>query len=1061
MLKKAIHHFSRGTIKALEILGVLGLVVFLAWLGVIWRLSQGPYELNAWATEKLEGALHEQLPSFNFDIGAAQVVWGGRTEPFVFELKKVAIDRTDNTPVLTVERLGVQLSKRNLIVGRLVPRSIAIKGPAVRVIRQEDGRFTLNVGEGEETPEEIKLASGTSDESREELVRGLLLKLQERTGLGILDGLREVSVDNARAVYEDKVLNVSWVTRGADIAIRRGDAGLSATALASVDMGEGKRAAMNVTVAYSWETQRTAAAVRLVDFIPSRVAQASEQLKALSDIDMPVDLTLGFDLDQDFRPASLRFAVGGQPGAFNAGGLYETPVNIKEFFAKGSYDAAKTEVLVEELRLDLGGPRAEATARFTAGENGVKIGSVSAALYDMPIDDLKTWWPQSLTPDPRWWVTEHLSKGIATKATLEAEGAYDPQAEKKFQLTKLGGKIDYQGIRVDYFPPLMAVLDGTGTANYDATSFNLDITHGKLGDMTVTKSAIRITDLDKIGHDGGHSKIDIAVSLNGPLRTALKVLDSKPLEYPAMLGINSKDVEGQADVDVTFKFPIQRHIALKDVKVTADAKLKDVVLPDLVNGMAVSGGPMDLQVSNSVLKVKGSGKLDGMPMTFDWLKNFDVSESISNKVIAKITLGSAALLKFGMPADMKPVGDMPAQVTYTVGHDKAAVLDLKGELKGFGFSVPQADYIKPQENAGDISMTIRLQDGKAQRITGLDLSSGGAVAKGDIDFSPDGKEIQSLKFSRLVLDGNDIGLDLQNKGKEGYVMKVTGRQIDASPAFKDNKAPGNDDVAAKPVTPFRITLDVDRIITVKDKDLREVRGTITRNGWARLEQVNLDALAGGKPIMLNYAPAPKGHSLRFEADDAGAALSALGLTNSILGGKLKIAATPRVLGGPRDMVGSAALTDFTMKDAPVVAKLLNAISLIGVLQMLGGEGLSFKKARVDFIWTDEGQPKQHKNVRMLTLKNGSTAGASLGLTFEGTIDNWNNTYNLKGTLVPASEISKLLNVVPIIGTLLTAGGEGILAATYTIKGPKETPTVFVNPLSVLAPGMLRKMFFEK
>jgi hypothetical protein len=1059
MLKKAIHHFSRGTIKALEILGVLGLVVFLAWLGVIWRLSQGPYELNAWATQQLEEALQEQLPAFRFDIGFAQVVWGGRTEPFVFELKKVAIDRADNTPVLTVERLGVQLSKKNLIVGRLVPRSIAIKGPAVRVIRQEDGRFTLNVGEGEETPEAITPAAGASDKSREELVRGLLLKLQERTGLGLLDGLREVSVDNARAVYEDKVLNVSWVTRGADIVIRRSDTGLTSSAIASVDMGDAKRAAMRVTVAYSWETQVTSAAVQLVDFIPSRVAQQSEQLKELADIDMPVDLTLGFDLDQDFRPASLRFAVGGQPGAFNAGGLYETPVNIKEFFAKGSFDAAKKEVLVEELRLDLGGPRAEATARFTQGENGLKVGSISASLYDMPIDDLKTWWPQSLTPDPRWWVTEHLSKGVATKATLEAEGAYDPQAEKKFHLTKLGGKIDYQGIRVDYFPPLMPVLDGTGTANYDATSFNLDITHGKLGDMNVTKSTIHITDLDKIGN-GGHSNIDIAVSLNGPLRTALKVLDSKPLEYPAMLGINSKDVQGQSDVDVTFKFPIQRHIALKDVKVTADAKLKDVVLPDLVNGMAVSGGPMDLEVSNSVLKVKGNGKLDGMPMTFDWLKNFDVKEPVSNKVTAKITLDAAALVRFGMPADMKPVGDMPAQVSYTVDHEKAAVLDIKGDLKGFGFSVPQAGYTKPQENAGDVSMTIRLKDGKAQRITGLDLASGGAIAKGDIDFSADGKEIQNLKFSRLVLDGNDIALDLQNKGKEGYVMKVTGRQIDASPAFKDNKAPGNDDVAAKPVTPFRVTLDVDRIITVKDKELREVRGTVVRNGWARLEQVTLDALAGGKPISLNYSPVAKGHNLRFDADDAGAALSALGLTNSILGGKLKISATPRVLGGPRDMVGAAALSDFTLKDAPVVAKLLNAISLIGVLQMLGGEGLSFKKARVDFIWTDEGQPKQRKNVRLLTLKNGSTAGASLGLTYEGTIDNWSNTYNLKGTLVPASEISKLLNVVPIIGTLLTAGGEGILAATYTIKGPKDAPTVFVNPLSVLAPGMLRKMFFE-
>ena len=44
----------------------------------------------------------------------------------------------------------------------------------------------------------------------------------------------------------------------------------------------------------------------------------------------------------------------------------------------------------------------------------------------------------------------------------------------------------------------------------------------------------------------------------------------------------------------------------------------------------------------------------------------------------------------------------------------------------------------------------------------------------------------------------------------------------------------------------------------------------------------------------------------------------------------------------------------------------------------------------------------------------------------------------------------MLNAIPIIGMVLTAGGEGIIAATYTITGPKDKPEVMVNPLSVLA-----------
>ena len=40
-----------------------------------------------------------------------------------------------------------------------------------------------------------------------------------------------------------------------------------------------------------------------------------------------------------------------------------------------------------------------------------------------------------------------------------------------------------------------------------------------------------------------------------------------------------------------------------------------------------------------------------------------------------------------------------------------------------------------------------------------------------------------------------------------------------------------------------------------------------------------------------------------------------------------------------------------------------------------------------------------------------------------------------------------------------AAGERV-AATYTIKGPTKDPSVMVNPLSVLTPGILRSIFFE-
>lgn len=1064
-MKKIFHHLNRTLVRSLEIAGVLALVLFVAWLGLIWRLSQGPLNVDRYLTQRLEKAFHRDMPEFNFRLGTTQLIWGGRFEPFETEVQDVRISRADGTQVLAIRKLRVQLSKRNLVFGRIVPRVVRVFGPALRVIRHEDGRFTLNVGSGEEdegAAEETAAAENGVEEMRLRLVKDVLRQLQEQEGLGILDGLREVEVSDARLLYDDRVLGVRWRSRDSSVTVRRGDRGIEASALVSLDMDATTRSAVRADINYDWETNTTSALVSFAGFNPSRAAQQSEQLKELSGIDLSLNGSIGFTLDGDFRPVSARVAVGSkEPGAFNAFGLYKEPVSVKSFFASGAFDVASGRGAVHELKIDLGGPSVKAAAQAVT-QGGRRVVSVSGELLDMPMDKVGTYWPEALTPEPRWWVTTHLSGGTAARATIEAEGVYDPAAEKKFEVQKLGGEIDFSGIKVDYFPPLEPVLDAAGKATYDATNFNLAIKSGKLRDMKVTKSAIRIYDLDRIGA-GEHSKIDIAVSLSGPLRTALQVLDAKPLEYPEMLGIRTKEVEGAADVDVSFKFPIHRGIRIGDVKVKADAKLKDVLLRDIAAGMDLMGGPMDLSVDNGALKVKGKGKLAGMPVTFDWLKNFSKDAKIQSRLNAGLPLDAVALFRFGVPEYMELEGVMPAEVEYVAHGGGVAELDLAGDIGRLGFSIPDAAYRKPAGTAGTLAMSVQLKDGEPQRITGLEFKSGGAVVKGDVEFAKGGKGLAAISKASLgtfTLGETDVAVEAVNRGKAGFDVTVSGRQLDASPVFRESGKPGSDADAAKMTAPLRLRLSVARLLTAEGKSLEKVKAYAERNAWRRIDRLELDAKAGGSDVSLRYLPSGGGRSLIFDAEDAGLALSALGLSKAIKGGKLHIEGHPRAQGGPRDMAGSAILTNFKINNAPVIAKLLNALSLVGILQMMSDDGLAFKKARVDFSWTDKGQPAQAENVRLLKLSEGKTFGSSLGLTFEGGIDNWKNVYDMKGTIVPVSGLSKILGAVPIVGTIVTAGGEGIIAATYTVKGPKDQPDVSVNPLAALAPGILRKMFFE-
>jgi len=131
------------------------------------------------------------------------------------------------------------------------------------------------------------------------------------------------------------------------------------------------------------------------------------------------------------------------------------------------------------------------------------------------------------------------------------------------------------------------------------------------------------------------------------------------------------------------------------------------------------------------------------------------------------------------------------------------------------------------------------------------------------------------------------------------------------------------------------------------------------------------------------------------------------------------------------------------------------MSLSGVQDTLSTKGVSFTKLEAGFEWRfrDEGN--------LLVIKDGRTSGSSLGLTFEGVNDMGAETIDISGTVIPLSGVNKVIGDIPLIGDILTGGSAGgLFAATYTMSGPSKDPKVIVNPLSVLTPGIFRKILFE-
>jgi AsmA-like protein len=192
-----------------------------------------------------------------------------------------------------------------------------------------------------------------------------------------------------------------------------------------------------------------------------------------------------------------------------------------------------------------------------------------------------------------------------------------------------------------------------------------------------------------------------------------------------------------------------------------------------------------------------------------------------------------------------------------------------------------------------------------------------------------------------------------------------------------------------------------------------------------------------------------GRRVTASADDAGELLRGLDYLRSMQGGKLSVQAEYDDAQPGRPLSGTANIENFRVRDAPALGRLLQAMTLYGLVELVQGPGLGFTRLIAPFRLTDDA----------LDLTDARAFSSSLGLTAKGRANLDVQQLDMQGTIVPAYFFNSLLGNVPLVGKLFSPErGGGLFAASYTVRGPIEDPQVSVNPLTALTPGFLRGLF---
>jgi hypothetical protein len=180
--------------------------------------------------------------------------------------------------------------------------------------------------------------------------------------------------------------------------------------------------------------------------------------------------------------------------------------------------------------------------------------------------------------------------------------------------------------------------------------------------------------------------------------------------------------------------------------------------------------------------------------------------------------------------------------------------------------------------------------------------------------------------------------------------------------------------------------------------------------------------------------------LYFETVDAGALMRFTDIYPRLHGGQMWVAMdVPTPDQAPQD--GIINMRDFTIKGEPALSRVVGA-------QHGDNRGVDFTRLRVDFT----------RMPGKMIVKEGEVRGPTVGATMDGTIDFVKNDVRMRGTFVPLYGINNAFGQIPLVGVFLGGQREGLLGITYEVTGPPSAPTLRVNPISAVAPGLLRKFF---
>ena len=660
----------------------------------------------------------------------------------------------------------------------------------------------------------------------------------------------------------------------------------------------------------------------------------------------------------------------------------------------------------------------------------------------MSASALKRMWPILIVPEVREWVIERVERGSLQRIEV---GVNSPVRN----LSRRGPPIPDDGLAVNILASnvtlrpvdeLPLVRDADLKAR--VTGRTATVTIGQAAVDTPAGRKLNITDfvfeVPDMAPKPAPARIKFRV--DGPVPAAAEILASDRLSEFSGTLIDPNTSQGKVAAQVSLGLPIKRELTKADTTYAITADLGGFAADRLVMNQKLEANTLKVIANNQGYQVKGDVKINGQPATLDYRKPNEGDADIK----LQATLDDASRARLGFDLGPAVSGAIPIKLTGKIGGpDRDSRLGIDADLTQLKLDNILPGWVKTSGKSSRAVFNV-VQKQQSTRLEDIVIDGGGVLIKGSLEVDQNGDVINANFPTYSPSEGDKTSLKAERASDSTLKVTMRGDVFDGRGFLRSAISGREADAKTKARNvDFDLDLKLGAVAGYNGEAMRSIDCKMSRrNGTIRNFALS-GKLGRDTPLTGDLRGRAQGREVVYvETNDAGAFFRFTDTYAKMVGGQLALAMDPPTV-EPHAKEGLINIRDFTIKGEGSMDRLA-----------AGGpagaqNGVAFSRLRAEFT-RQNGQ---------LSVKDGVVKGPTIGATIEGSIDYPGNQVRMSGTFVPMYGLNNMFGQLPIVGLFLGGGSnEGLIGVTYEVVGTPGQPVLRVNPISAMAPGVLRKIF---